>query len=139
MEDRTSTTKASGNTGLFTPPHVLKARNAFRADWRFFLENAGYATPPGRAKCALDLAHAERQARNQGYTFEWEYDCDGCSGCDCGNKACKCASGEEHETLACVCRTAFGKVAASLCGICEPSKEYRRVVEAELALEALNS
>jgi hypothetical protein len=30
-----------------------------RQRWRFFLENAGYATPPGRAACALELARAE--------------------------------------------------------------------------------
>lgn len=30
-----------------------------RKTFRFFLENAGYASPPGRAACALDLARAE--------------------------------------------------------------------------------
>jgi hypothetical protein len=30
-----------------------------RARFGFFLEHAGYATPPGRAACALGLARAE--------------------------------------------------------------------------------
>ena len=30
-----------------------------RAAFRFFCEQAGYATPPGRAACALELARAE--------------------------------------------------------------------------------
>jgi hypothetical protein len=32
---------------------------ARRERWRFFLEHAGYCTPPGRAACALELARAE--------------------------------------------------------------------------------
>jgi hypothetical protein len=31
-----------------------------RSSWRFMLEHAGYATPPGRAACALELARAEQ-------------------------------------------------------------------------------
>jgi hypothetical protein len=34
--------------------------------WRFFLENAGYATPPSRAVCALELARAEQWAEQEG-------------------------------------------------------------------------
>jgi hypothetical protein len=33
--------------------------------WRFFLENAGYAAPPGRAVCALGLAKAEQWAEQK--------------------------------------------------------------------------
>lgn len=40
---------------------VIDRRRAadLRAAFRFFLEHAGYATPPGRAACALRLARAE--------------------------------------------------------------------------------
>jgi hypothetical protein len=44
--------------------------------WRFFLENAGYATPPGRAVCALELARAEQWAEQEGIEFRLEDDPD---------------------------------------------------------------
>jgi hypothetical protein len=45
--------------------------------FRFFLEHAGYATPPGRAACALALARAEHVAKDiADATFEWEDDFD---------------------------------------------------------------
>lgn len=106
---------------------------------QFFQEWAGWCTPPGKMACARSLAQAEADADLLGFTFEWVIDEDGCIGCDCGDKRCKCSSGAEHETLACVCRDNKGAVLASLCGICEPSREYKRVVQAELAVEALAS
>jgi hypothetical protein len=127
-----------------------------QAAFYFFLKNAGYSYDPkrqtarqDRAECARKLAKAERDAKALGYSFEWIYDEDGCTGCDCGSKDCKCSTGESHETYVCVmlngepsCYDGYGRpmggaVLQSLGGICEPSKEYRRVVEAELALEEL--
>lgn len=37
----------------------LIERPSFRKAWRFFHENAGWATPPGHAACAKLLAEAE--------------------------------------------------------------------------------
>jgi len=47
---------------------------SIRSRWLFFLENAGYTTPPGRAQCALDLARAEQLAEQLGLEAEWEED-----------------------------------------------------------------
>lgn len=108
----------------------------------FFLRNAGYSydvnvktLKQGRAENARKLAKAERDARALGYTFEWEPDSDGCIGCDCGSPDCACSTGEPHECLVCLMRDAAGICCQSLGSVCEPSREYRRVVEAELALE----
>lgn len=122
---------------ILTPYHVSRAREAFRHAWRFFHDNAGYCTPPGKAQCALNFAHAERESKSKGFTFDWMMDEIGCLGCDCGGKDCACATGEPHETLCCLCRNEHGKVVASLGAICGATSEYKRVVEAELALEAL--
>ena len=48
-----------------------------REDWRFFLNHAGYCTPPGRAQCALDLARAEQQAKDRGWIVCCQSDEDG--------------------------------------------------------------
>ena len=115
-----------------------------QAAYLFFLRNAGTSCNPatqtkrqGQSEGARKLAKAERDAAALGFTFDWEYDLDGCIGCDCGSDDCKCSTGEDHEVLVCLCRDAEGVVKASLGSICEPSREYRRVIEAELALEAL--
>jgi hypothetical protein len=41
--------------------------------------------------------------------------------------------------LCCVLKDGDGNVLASLCGITDPDSNYRRVVEAELASEALHN
>jgi hypothetical protein len=112
----------------------------------FFLRNAGYSYDPktqtkqqGRSETARKLAKAERDARALGYTFEWEYDSDGCIGCDCDSPDCDCSTGEPHETLGCrMIHPDTGRGVRSLWGICKPSREYRRVIEAELALEEVS-
>lgn len=48
-----------------------------REAWRFFQQNAGYAEPPGRAACALDLARAEQRREDAGYVVACEDDTDG--------------------------------------------------------------
>lgn len=49
-----------------------------RDRFRFFLEHAGYRTPPGRAVCALELARAEELAdeaeAEEIAEWLWEYD-----------------------------------------------------------------
>ena len=124
-------------------------------DEKFFYDHAGYSVGPGETKRqgktrgAKRLALAEQYAKDHDWVFEWEYDQDGCSGCDCGSTECACASGDEHETLCCILRDSEpsmhdsygrprgGAVLASLGGICSVTSDYRRVVEAELALEAV--
>ena len=115
-----------------------------QAAFLFFLRNAGSSYNPktqtkrqGQYAGARQLAKAERDARALGYTFDWQNDSDGCIGCDCDSPDCKCSSGEPHECLVCLMRDSDGKVVQSLGSVCEPSREYRRVVEAELALEQL--
>lgn len=110
---------------------------------RFFWKNAGFSYDPaketkaqGRRRCATALAEAESYAQDRQWSYEWEWDCEGCAGCDCGSSECACSAGTEHETLCCVLRVHRGAILASLYGICEPSADYRRVIEAELALEA---
>lgn len=121
---------------------MLKTQTAKQQAYLFFLRNAGYSydvnvktLKQGRAENARKLAKAERDARALGYTFEWEPDSDGCIGCDCGSPDCACSTGEPHECLVCLMRDAAGICCQSLGSVCEPSREYRRVVEAELALE----
>ena len=87
--------------------------------------------------CAKALAEAELAAEANGWECEWQDDDAGCSGCDCGSKDCACSAGTPHETLGCVLRDEHGKALASLWGICGATDSYRRVVEAELASEAL--
>ncbi len=116
-----------------------------QAAFYFFLKNAGSSCDPkietarqGKARGARRLAKAERDACALGYTFEWEQDQDGCIGCDCDDPECKCSTGEDHECLVCLMRDSAGSVVQSLGSICGPSREYGRVIEAELALEELN-
>ena len=118
-----------------------------QAAFLFFLRNAGYSFDPkteskqaGRARCARQLAAAEREASELGYYFEWYDDWDGCIGCDCDSPDCECSTGEPHECLVCqIFAPDCESCAASLGSICKPSTEYRRVIEAELALEALSN
>jgi hypothetical protein len=123
----------------------MPTRNtAYHEAWRFFLANAGYSYNPqieslaqGKARSARRFAKAERDAASKGIRFEWEFDPDGCIGCDCGSDDCECSTGNDHETLECLAFDKAGKLVASLGSVCKPSREYRRVVEAELALEVL--
>lgn len=105
-----------------------------RAAWKFFHEWAGYCVGR-RAAGALALARAEAQGRECGLSFEWVDDgeslpSDGLCTCGCGNKIETCEG--------CICRDESGNVVASLWSIWDAGCEYRRVVEAELASEALH-
>jgi hypothetical protein len=107
----------------------------------FFLENSGYATPPGRAVCALDKARAEKRANELGFVFSWEYD-DDCPLDRLGDHCywCEDAKAERehsHEVEGCSVRDSAGHVLASLWGIIDADRNYRRVIEGELAQEAL--
>jgi hypothetical protein len=113
----------------------------------FFYEQAGWSYNPsnetaeeGRARGALRLATAEDYAQTHDWMFAWEPDPEPCY-CD--------ADSHEHEVEFCVLfdrahddfdavgRLLKRRILASLYGICGATREYRRVVEAELALEAM--
>lgn len=112
---------------------------------RFFYKHAGYSVKPGetnrqgRERSAKALARAEAHAKAQDWSYDWEIDDDGCIGCDCKSPDCRCSSGEPHETLVCFLRGTDETVLTSLGGICGATPEYRRVIEAELALETMGS
>lgn len=92
-----------------------------RERWQFFLANAGYCTPPGRAACALSLSRAEVWREENDVQVEWVWDESGCSGCDCKSLSCPCSSGADHETLGCIV-TLDGE-SESLWGICGAEAE----------------
>ncbi len=119
-----------------------KARKLLSDDARFFFDHAGFSYNPknetpleGRLQCAQALARAEHTAREMGITFEWqddwmvdhakEYECyeDG------GPQTCEF----------CIARDAEGNVRASLGCIDDADANYRRVIEAELADEAIDA
>ena len=102
---------------------------------QFFYDNAGSSYDPktetkeqGQERGARRLAEAETYAAQSGWTFEWGQD-DRCDhGKDCDN----------HSHMAEYCLLSNGdEVLASLSMICGPTSDYRRVVQAELALEAM--
>jgi hypothetical protein len=102
-----------------------------RRGYRFFFENAGYIVGH-RAECALALARAERRARDNNWAAEWVADDDADLSWMTEDER-----QQPHEVLGCVLRDADGNVLASLWGITDPDSSYQRVVEAELAAEAL--
>jgi hypothetical protein len=106
--------------------------------YQFFLKNAGYSVAQGetqtqgRQRSARELANAENWARKHGVTFHWEPDTDA----DPFDWDGEGPIGETAE--GCVARCASGGVLESLWGIWDASAEYRRVIEAELASEAMH-
>lgn len=111
-----------------------------RQAWRFFHTHAGYIVGE-RALCAWRLALAERHAEAYGVTFEWDGDYGDYHGA-LGDHAYWCAEERQgikhaHEVLSCVARDARRNVIASIGGVIDPSREYARVIQAELAVEAL--
>lgn len=100
---------------------------------QFYFDNAGSSYDPkveteeqGKARGAADLAKAAHYALDQGWTFEWDTDPDGHS-CD-----------EDHSVE--YCQLWDGEtLLGSLSEICGATDDYRRVVEAELALEAMHA
>jgi hypothetical protein len=107
---------------------------------QFFLEHAGWATPPGREDCAILLAAAEARASAGGVSFHWEIDEDS-SSADWKSAEELREDGGPYAVWGCVARDASGGCFASLWSIDfgpggDPwGDPYRRVVEAELATE----
>ena len=104
----------------------------------FFFEHAGWSYGPdetseqGRMRCAVALADAERKASEAGCCFRWEL--------DGGTNREWTDEGEETPTWCCIMHNEEGEAVQSLYGVdfgdkAPWSDPYRRVVEAELALE----
>ena len=103
----------------------------------FFYAHAGFGynlltqTPKqGKRETARKLAEAEEYADEHGWWVEWVWDTEA----DPLDWSGEGPIGESAE----VCSLfAESGVLASLCGIWDATQKYRRVVEAELALEAM--
>jgi hypothetical protein len=107
-----------------------------RRAWRFFYANAGYVVGR-RAMGAADLARAEHHASGAGWQYDWQWDewsaADGCQDAI----SCDKRGAHEHEVLTCVLKDATGQVLEALGGIWDADRDLARVIEAELASEAL--
>lgn len=106
---------------------------------QFHYEHGGYCYDPaterpedGRARCALAAAGAEAWAREQGIEFRWEDDW------NIGDHAAEFDCCEDGGPDTCeMCAAYLGDTLLACLGcIDDASDEYRRVVEADLAIEA---
>lgn len=124
---------------------MARKQTAYAKAVQFFSKHAGGSYTPGKEtraqgkrRLAQRLAKAEREAFSRGWRVDWDQEMDpDLSWCD------ECSSGEhdkyEHmnSTESAVLRDEEGRVLASLGNIDRPDRNYRRLVEAELADEAL--
>ena len=101
---------------------------------QFFYRNAGYCwnseketEEQGRVRCAKQLAEAEQHAREENWSVIWDNDFDHVPSKDYTPNTCESAMLFNED----------GEMLASLGCIDDADTNYRRVVEAELALEAL--
>lgn len=101
---------------------------------QFFYDHAGYGYDPetetpehAQQDHAVQLAAALHYAIDHLWHFEWAPDRD--EPCNCGERNCG------HTVEYCQLWGGY-RVLASLSAICGATDDYRRVVEAELALEA---
>lgn len=87
------------------------------------------------AQAALDLARAELTARDAGCSWEWVHDSHGWA--DLVMDGWHAGSPTEVQTCeGCILRDADGAVLASLWAIWDADDDYRRQVQADLALQA---
>lgn len=109
-----------------------KISASLRRAWRFFHEHVAHSVPPGKAASALAYARAERRARLACWRYEWVDDIDGMP----EDGLCTCGCGYHIErSEGCVLTDEDGNDLASLWGVWDADANYRRVVEAELALQ----
>lgn len=110
---------------------------------QFFFEHAGWGYDPstetkeeGRTRGAIALAAAESEAREKGYSFEWGI-------CPLGDSSDFSDELPAWSLWACICRNSEGESVSNLHAIdfgrdgTPWGSTYRRVVEAEMAMEAL--
>lgn len=107
-------------------------------DEQFFYDNAGFSYEPGKEsqedghiRCARRLATAEAYARNADWWYEWLRQ---------DWQECGCQLTSYHEVWTCILFKSESRreVLAALGSICQPSSKYRRVIRAELAMEAMS-
>lgn len=113
---------------------TAKLRQAFK----FFLEHAGYATPPGRAACALELAKAEIWANDNGYTFNVVDDPEVDTSWMSEAELQKLRAGDLEAVGVILLDTLNERPLTSLWGIVVAESSYLRVVKAELVCEYLS-
>lgn len=113
-------------------------------DERFFYDHAGYSYDPktetaqqGRIRCALSLAEAEDAAQRLDWRYEWTNDWGVGSHREYFGKDSAYADREPDTCEFCQLFDADGEVLETLGCVDDASTEYRRVIEAELASEAL--
>jgi hypothetical protein len=140
----TTTNEHNSSEPELTPAEVTMVASLTPAE-RFFYEHAGYCYDPkretpceGRVRCARELAAAEAWGKEYGVEFRWEWDesearagdhAEWCSDDDCTG----------HDVEWCLARLTDPdngrEWTASLCGIIDAGRTYRRVVETELTAE----
>lgn len=116
-------------------PRRTRRRAGLIRDVRFFREHGGGVV--GEAtRGALGLARAEREAERRGWLVEWEWD-DDADWSWLDQPGLEREKARDHEVYVATLKDRQGRALASLGGIFDPDDKYRRVVEAELAYEAL--
>lgn len=117
---------------------------------QFFYEHAGYSynaqfetAEDGRKRCARELAEAEQYARDNGIVFHWENDWVVGShreffGPDSVYGDTIFGNPEPDTCESCTALDKDGYILASLSCIDDADDDYRRVIEAELASEAMS-
>ncbi len=99
-----------------------------KSAYEFFKKHGGSVV--GRsAEVALALARAEKTAEALGWSVDWVHDEEAYDSGDSDH--------EPSEVLGAVLKDQDGEQLESLWSIADPDRNYARVVEAELALEAL--
>src|SRR5277367_5306292 len=116
---------------------ATRKTTAHAAAVKFFYKHAGSSYTPGKEtkaqgkrRGAQALAHAEAEAKRRGWRVEWEHSQEEYQMGDAETE-------HPNEVLDAVLKDEDGHVLASLGSIGDPSRSYGRVIEAELALEAL--
>lgn len=110
-----------------------------RRRWQFFQEWAGYATPPGRAACALELARAERAADAAGVSLMVEPEPDpDLSWMDEDDMRREHAVVNVYLVQECETCGETRRLPYSLGNVTDPDQNYLRVLFAELASEWLD-
>jgi hypothetical protein len=129
----------------------MKKTGAMKAAERFFYLNAGYSygageTPEqGRKRCARTLARAERAAANKGFSYRWSIDPHGSSADWIEPNEDGGRDNNPWQVWQCAMYNRDGRIVDSLHGIDfgrggEPwGDNYKRVVEAELAIDGLTN